>query len=276
MKTYSLVLLDLDGTLVDSNLRVSANTKKLLRRLEKRGIPIVLCSARAPGGVELVVKQVGLSSPIVCYSGSLILDADRSILADRGIGRDDAVSFKQFAALDFPNITVCSYMYDIWLADDASDPYIMMLAERNQCQAITGSLDDALKGTGHVHKMMCMGQPREIRRLQDAASRRFPAMEFVCSGDIFLEVLTKGVSKLTAMERLREHYHLDMEQVVAIGDYYVDIGMISRAGLGIAMGNAPDEVKQAAARTTASNDEEGVYLALKTLKFTPLLTGAEE
>ncbi len=269
MKTYSLVLLDLDGTLVDSNLQVSNNTKKLLCRLESRGVPIILCSARAPGGVGLVEKQVGLNSPIVCYSGSLILDADRSILEDRGIGRDDAVSFKQFAELDFPNITVCSYMYDIWLADDLSDPYIVMLAERNQCEAIAGSLDAALRGDGHVHKMMCMGQPREIRRLQDAASQRFPAMEFVRSGDIFLEVLTKGVSKLTAMERLREHYHVDMERIVAIGDYYVDIGMISRAGLGIAMGNAPDEVKRAAARTTASNDEEGVYLALKTLKFTP-------
>lgn len=269
MKTYSLVLLDLDGTLIDSNLQVSINTKKLLNRLENRGVPIILCSARAPGGVELVEKQVGLNSPIVCYSGSLILDADRSILGDRGIGRDDAVNFKQFAASNFPNITVCSYMYDIWLVDDINDPYIVMLTERNQSQAITGSLDNALKGTGHVHKMMCMGQPHEIRRLQDAAVQQFPTLEFVRSGSIFLEVLTKGVSKLTAMERLREHYHVDMDQIVAVGDYYVDIGMLSHAGLGIAMGNAPEEVKQAAARTTASNDEEGVYLALKTLKFTP-------
>lgn len=276
MKTYSLVLLDLDGTLVDSDLQVSVNTKKLLKRLEKRGVPIVLCSARAPMGVELVGKQVGLGSPIVCYSGSLILDTDRSILTDRGISRDDAVSFKQFAKLNFPDITVCSYMYDIWLVDDAGDPYNVMLAERNQCEAITGSLDAALKGDGHVHKMMCMGQPHEIRRLQDAAAGRFPAMEFVRSGDIFLEVLTRGVSKLTAMECLREHYRVDMEQIVAIGDYYVDIDMISRAGLGIAMGNSPDEVKRAADRVTASNDEEGVYLALKTLKFTPLITGAKE
>ena len=267
MNTYSLVLLDLDGTLIDSNLQVSANTKKILNRLESRGVPIVLCSARSPGGVELVEKQVGLNGPIVCYGGSLILDTDRSILEDKGIGREDAVNFKQFAALNFPNITVCSYMYEIWLADDVNDPYIVMLSERNQSEAITGSLDAALKGTGHVHKLMCMGPPQEIRRLQDAAAQRFPAMEFVRSGNVFLEVLTKGVSKLTAMERLREHYHVSVEQIVAIGDYYVDIDMLSHAGLGIAMGNAPDEVKQAAARVTASNDEEGVYLALKTLRY---------
>lgn len=269
MKTYSLVLLDLDGTLLDSNFQVSANTKRLLNRLESRGVPVVLCSARAPGGVELVERQLGLGSPIVCYSGGLILDTDRSILEDRGIERDDAVNFKQFAALHFPNITVCSYMYDIWLADDVKDPYIVMLAERNRSEAITGSLDDALKGTGHAHKLMCMGPPQEIWRLQNAAAQRFPTLEFVRSGNIFLEVLTRGVSKLTAMERLREHYHVDMDQIVAVGDYYVDIGMLSHAGLGVAMGNAPEEVKRAAARTTASNDEEGVYLALKTLKFTP-------
>lgn len=267
MKTYSLVLLDLDGTLLDSNLQVSDNTKKLLKRLEARGVPIILCSARAPGGVELVEKQVGLNSPIVCYGGGLILDTDRSILGDQGIERDDAVSFKQFVALNFPNITVCSYMYDIWLADNPDDPYIVMLAERNQTQPVVGSIDAALKGTGHVHKLMCMGPPREIRSLQDAAAQRFARLEFARSGSIFLEVLAKGVSKLTAMEHLVAHYQVGMEQIVAIGDYYVDIDMLSHAGLGIAMGNAPEEVKQAAARVTASNDEEGVYLALKTLRY---------
>ena len=67
MKTYSVVLLDIDGTLVDSNMQISVNTKRLLKRVEKRGIPIVLCSARSPSGVELVEQTVGLSSPIVCF-----------------------------------------------------------------------------------------------------------------------------------------------------------------------------------------------------------------
>ena len=57
--------------------------------------------------------------------------------------------------------------------------------------------------------------------------------------------------------------------MVAMGDYFVDVEMLRRAGLGIAMGNAPDAVKAAAAQVTASCDEEGVYIALRHLQFTP-------
>lgn len=270
MKTYSAVLLDIDGTLVDSKMQVSANTKRLLNRLEKRGVPIVLCSARAPSGVELVEQQVGLSSPIVCFGGSLILDENRGILEDQGVERDTAVRFKQFVADAFRGITVCSYMYDVWLVDDLSDSNIQLLMERNPTStAIVGSLEAALRTESHAHKLMCIGPAQTIRSIQAAAQQKFPDLEFARSGSIFLEVLCKGASKLTAMERIQDYYNVGPEKVVAIGDYYVDIDMLRHAGLGIAMGNAPEEVKQAAKRVTTSCEEEGVYLALKSLRFTP-------
>ena len=270
MNTYSAVLLDIDGTLVDSKMQVSANTKRLLNRLEKRGIPIVLCSARAPSGVELVEQQVGLNSPIVCFGGSLILDENRGILEDKGIEGEAAIRFKQFVADAFQDLTVCSYMYDVWLVDNLSDPYIQLLMERNPTSmAIVGSLEAALRTETHVHKLMCMGQAQTIRNAQAVVQQKFPDLEFVRSGNVFLEVLCKGASKLTAMERIREYYHVDLEKVVAIGDYYVDIDMIRSAGLGIAMGNAPEEVKQAAKRVTTSCEEEGVYIALKSVRFAP-------
>ena len=268
MKTYSAVLLDIDGTLVDSNLQVSSNTKRLLNQLERRGIPIVLCSARAPSGVELVEQQAGLMSPIVCVGGSLNLDKNRDILEDKGIDRETAIRFKRFIAETFPGITVCSYMYDVWLVDDLSDPNIQLLMERNPTStAIVGSLEAALDADSHAHKLMCMGPTQAINEVQSAAQQKFPDLVFARSGNIFLEVLCKDASKLTAMERIRDHYHLDSEKIVAIGDYYVDIEMIRNAGLGIAMGNAPEGVKQAAKKVTTSNDEEGVYFALKSLRF---------
>lgn len=270
MKKYSVVMLDIDGTLVDSNLQVSRNTIRYLNRLEQRGIPIVLCSGRAPSGVELVGNMVGLKSPIVCYGGGLVLDENRAILEDRGIDRELAVGFKRFVTDNFPEITVCSYIYDVWLVDDINDPNIRLLMERNWTStAVVGELEAALHTTSSAHKLMCMGEPHDIRHVQIAAQEQFPDLELVRSGSIFLEVLRKGVSKLTAMKCIRDYYHVELEQIVAIGDYYVDMDMLRDAGLGIAMGNAPEEVKRVAARVTASNDEEGVYIALKTIRFHP-------
>ncbi len=101
MRTYSLVFLDIDGTLLNSNQEIMPKTKQILNRLEDRGIPIILCSARSPGGVETVERQAGLHSPIVCYGGSLILDTERSILGDKGISSETAVAFKQFVLSRF-------------------------------------------------------------------------------------------------------------------------------------------------------------------------------
>lgn len=263
-------MLDIDGTLVDSKMQISANTKRLLKRLEKRGVPIVLCSARAPRGVELVERQAGLNGPIVCFGGSLILDENRDILEDKGIGRETAVRFKRFAADAFPGITVCSYMYDVWLVDDLSDGNIRLLMERGPGgTAIVGSLEAALRAGTHAHKLMCVGPPQSILDIQAAARREFPDLESIRSGSVFLEVLCKDASKLTAMERIRDHYHIDSEEIVAIGCRYMDIDMLRGAGLGIAMGNAPEEVKRAAKKITTSNEEDGVYFALRSLRFAP-------
>jgi len=77
----------------------------------------------------------------------------------------------------------------------------------------------------------------------------------------------KGISKRTAVEYFQCYYQVSREQLVAFGDHFVDLEMLQYAGLGVAMGNAPDEVKQAVDRTATSNDEEGIYITLQHLKF---------
>lgn len=269
MQTYSMIFLDIDGTLLNSANEVSPRTKALLNRLERRGIPEVLCSARSPGGVELVAQQAGIHGPAVCYSGSLILAPDRSILHDTGIEAETAVAFKQLVAARFPTVTVSTYLYDVWLVDDTSDPYIQREARITRCEPLAGALAAAVRSASHVHKLLCTGAQRELLQLQKSVGPQFPELELVRSGAAYLEVLAKNVTKATAMQTLQTHYGVRREQIVACGDYFADLDMLRQAGFGVAMGNAPERVKQAAAWVTASNDEDGVYIALKNLKFRP-------
>lgn len=268
-QTYSIVFLDIDGTLLDSDHNISPNTKRLLNRLEKRSIPVILCSARYPDGVEFVARQAELRSPIVCYGGALILDEDRSILSDTGIEIQTAVRFKRFVDERFPELLTSTYLYNVWLVDDAGNPVVQREADIIQCQPLTGNLETASQAMSHVHKLLCMGAPGPILRLQKEAAPLFPEMVLLSSGAAYLEILPKDVSKRTAMQALQAYYRLDREAAVACGDHFVDLEMLRYAGLGIAMGNAPEEVRSAADRVTASNDEEGVYIALKNLRFSP-------
>lgn len=83
------------------------------------------------------------------------------------------------------------------------------------------------------------------------------------SGDFFIDLMHKDASKGAALQKLAEKRGIPAENVMAIGNYYNDLTMLTFAGLGVAMDNSPQEVKDAADAVTASNNEEGVKLALE-------------
>ena len=267
MRTYSIVFLDIDGTLLDSRHRVMPCTQGHLKGLQEKGVPVILCSARPPKGVDLVAEQIGLRGPAACYNGGLIIDEDSTILRDVGIGIGQAMEFKSFVAERFPELVVSAYLYNVWLAEDPGHPLIRQEAEISGCSPLKGSLDQVSLAATHIHKLLCMGDAREIRALQKEIPRYFPRLTALRSKSTYLEILPPESTKGSAAKVLLEHYGLNAKQAVAFGDSDVDVDLLQYCGLGVAMGNAPRSVKEAADYVTASNDEEGIYIALNSLRL---------
>ena len=267
MRTYSIVFLDIDGTLLDSAHRVMPCTLNRLQQLHRQGVPIVLCSARPPKGVNLVAGQVGVQGPVACYNGGLIFDEHSTILRDVGIQIQQAIDFRRFVSERFPELVVSAYVYDVWLAEDPLHPLIRQEAEISGCTPLKGSLEKAAATASHVHKLLCMGDPMRIRALQKETQQHFPQLMALRSKPEYLEILSPESTKGSAAQVLLAYYGLDPKQAVAFGDSDVDVDMLQYCGFGVAMGNAPRQVKEAADYVTASNDEEGVYIALNTLRL---------
>ena len=267
MRTYSIVFLDIDGTLLDSKHRIMPCTHDHLKYLQEKGIPLVLCSARPPEGVNLVAGQADLQGPKACYNGGLVFDGNSAILRDVGIDIRLAMDFKRFVSERFPELVVSAYLYDVWLADDPRHPLIRQEAEISGCTPLKGSLEKAASTASHIHKLLCMGDAMRIRALQKETQERFPQLMALRSKATYLEILSPESTKGSAVQVLLDHYGLRPEQAVAFGDSDVDVDMLQCCGFGVAMGNAPRQVKEAADYVTASNDEEGVYIALNTLRL---------
>ena len=267
MRTYSIVFLDIDGTLLDSRHQVMPCTLNHLKTLHERGVPIIPCSARPPAGVDVVAGQLGLHSPMACYNGGLVFDQNGAILRDVGIDSQLAVKFKQFASEQFPELTVSAYLYNVWMVEDPRHPLIVREAEISRCTPLKGSLERAVSTGTHVHKLLCMGDAKQIRALQIEASRHFPQLMALRSKPEYLEILSPESTKRSGVQVLLDHYGLEAKQAVAFGDADVDVDMLQYCGLGVAMGNAPKQVKEAADFVTASNDEEGIYIALNGLRL---------
>jgi len=267
MRTFSIVFLDIDGTLLDSRHRVMPRTHRHLNELHRRSVPIVLCSARPPEGVNLVAEQVGLRGPKACYNGGLIYDEYGTILRDVGIDIRTAVEFRKFAAERFPELVVSAYLYNVWLTEDPRHPLIRQEAEISGCAPLMGSVEQVTGAVSHIHKLLCIGDAMQIRALQRELHRYFPRLVALRSKANYLEILPPEGTKDSAAQVLLEHYGLNANQAVAFGDSDVDAALLELCGLGVAMGNAPRQVKEAADYVTASNDEEGVYIALSSLRL---------
>ena len=125
------------------------------------------------------------------------------------------------------------------------------------------AMEDFLNEHFPVHKILCMGNPDDIQKLEDElAGANLSNISYYRSKDTYMEIVNNQVSKLGALHFLCEKYGVELANTLAIGDNFNDMPMIIHAGKGIAMGNAPDEVKQAADCVTDTNDENGFYKAL--------------
>ena len=108
-----------------------------------------------------------------------------------------------------------------------------------------------------VHKVLCMGDKADIAALEQQLVKEFPQIRIYRSKDTYLEIMSMKASKSDAIHMLKDHFHVKQEETMAFGDNFNDIDMIRYAGLGVAMGNATDEVKEAADIITDINDNEG-------------------
>ena len=267
MCTYSAVFLDIDGTLLNSHHQVMPCTKSHLQYLQGRGVPVILCSARPPEGVRQVAEQANVRGPVACYNGGLIFDENGTILRDAGISIQLAIDYKRFVEEQFPDLVVSAYLYNVWLVEDPQHPLIRQEAEISGCSPLKGTLEQIAASASHIHKFLCMGDAIRIRALEKETAKQFPQLMALRSKATYLEILPPESTKGSAARVLLEHYGLSAKQAVAFGDSDVDLDMLQYCGLGVAMGNAPRSVKEAADYVTASNDEEGVYIALNSLRL---------
>ncbi|WP_307725860.1 HAD-IIB family hydrolase [Oceanobacillus sojae] len=113
-----------------------------------------------------------------------------------------------------------------------------------------------------ILKCLCMGEPQMIKQLEIELKGNFPHLSVYKLKGTYLEIMSGNASKSNAIKKLEKQFNITRQEVIALGDNFNDIDMLKYAGVGIAMGNASDEVKSAADEITLSNEEDGLKHAL--------------
>jgi Cof subfamily protein (haloacid dehalogenase superfamily) len=260
---------DIDGTLLDNRRELSHNTIEIIRRLGPL-MPVVLASSRMPSAMRHLQNELGiLQHPLICYNGGYVLSYDGAgeinVLYSTHIPLAICEDVLTFAKTTSVHISL--YQDDQWFAPRV-DEWTIREATITKVSPILKPGDEVLdlwkKSSLGAHKIMIMGAAAEIKFLERALREAFSnEIHVYHSKSTYLELAPKIISKASALQLLlRQLYDIDLSEVIAFGDNYNDIELIQAVGLGIAVGNARDEVKAVAREIALDSKQDGVAHAL--------------
>ena len=267
---YKLIVTDMDGTLLGNNHKVTDENKTALQKVIKSGINVTLATGRAFDSAKCNVDFLKEDMPIIACNGSLIREQNGNIIYSNKI--DTRTCLNILDVLD---------KYDIYYQCNSIDSMLSKKIEgrEDRLSVFLGSetevivkddlreeifkkdilkfviIEEKNRGLGDVYKRQILDEIRkELRKVQ--------GIKITSSWPNNIEVMNEGVDKGNAVKILAEKMNIDREDIIAFGDNYNDIEMIKFAGLGVAMGNAEELIKQEADYVTDTNQDSGVAKAI--------------
>jgi len=266
--TLKAIFSDIDGTLLNSNHQITEETKKAILKVVNNNIPFILVSARMPSGILHLQQTLSIDSPIICYSGALILGPDndngeKTIIDSTSLLQTDVQKLYKIVNELYSSINISLYSHNQWVVSDSQNEWVLQEKEITNASPIHRHLPSFIEENHDIHKCLCMGEPQIINQLESTLKDKFANLTIYKSKDTYLEIMSGNVSKSNAIKKLENLYHITNQEIMAIGDNFNDMDMLKYAGLGVAMGNAPDEVKVIADEVTLSNNENGLKHTLQ-------------
>ena len=256
-----IILSDIDGTFLKDDKSVCELHAKAIKAVVARGLKFVFVSARIPEGIYPITDAIGMAhTPVISYSGGLVLTEDEEVLFDKKITAEDAQSI--LAAMKrWQDISVSCYAGRRWVTEKI-DERIQREHKNTGAPFELGNFDALLRENILPNKIFVRCEPPTCKEMESELSREFPALNVVRSAPHLLEVMDKSISKATGIEVLLKHYGYTVDEAIAFGDNYNDVEMLEMIPQSVAMANAPDRVKKLASAVTDSNEVGGIYTYL--------------
>jgi Cof subfamily protein (haloacid dehalogenase superfamily) len=258
-----LVALDLDDTLLDPNLRITEDSVRSIQEVRKQGVRITISTGRMYSSALPYALQLGIDVPLITYQGALVKSSlSEEVLYFKPVPPRLAREVIQF--FQRSGVHCHSYFNDRLVMESLTEEgeFYARLAgvEAVIVDDLAGSLE-----TNAALKIIAISnnEPKLLDLEQQLKSKYGDELHITRSKPYFLEVMHPEADKARALEVVARHYRIDRQDVMAIGDSYNDLEMLKWAGVGVAMGNAIQTVKDAADFVTASNEDEGVAQALR-------------
>jgi Cof subfamily protein (haloacid dehalogenase superfamily) len=260
-RKISLVLADVDGTLVTEEKVLTKRAESAVRALRNAGIRFAITSGRPPLGMAMLFDALELDTPIAGFNGGLFVERDLTIQAQKTVPAD--VARQALDLIREHGLDAWVYCGNDWLITKPGAPHVAREAwtvkfEPKVVPDFDGMLDRVAKIVGvsddHDRVRRCEADAQVAFGQRATANRSQP---------YYLDVTNKDANKGAVVDYLSNHLNVPAEAIATIGDQPNDLLMFRRSGFSIAMGNASDEVKGQADAVTDSHNDEGFAKAME-------------
>jgi Cof subfamily protein (haloacid dehalogenase superfamily) len=256
----SLVISDVDGTLVTPDKQLTPASVRAAQRLDERGIGFTVVTARPPAGLRMLVAPLSLRLPMGAFSGSAIVEPDLAVIEEHII--PEPAARRGAAMLAEAGADVWLYTPEGWLVRNPHDHYIPK--EKRTILEDPVVVPDFNPFFARVFKVA--GSSRDFGLLAECETAIRDAVgdqAFVArSQSYYLDITPPGRDKGTFLDALSRRLAIPPAAIAVLGDMTNDLAMFRKAGLSIAMGNASAEVKANATFATAANTDDGFAKAI--------------
>ena len=260
-RKISLVLADVDGTLVNEQKVLTPRAQAAVQRLREAGIRFAITSGRPPRGMAMLLDALKLDTPIAGFNGGLFVNPDLTIIEQKTVPID--IAGKAIELIRAHGLDAWVYRGNDWLITNADAPHVAREAwtvkfEPKVVADVAQELDQVVKIVGVSDDL------EKVRRCEADAQAAFGQRATANrSQPYYLDVTHKDANKGAVADFLSRHLGVPSAEIATIGDQPNDVLMFKRSGLSIAMGNASDEVKAQAGVSTDSYNDEGFAKAME-------------
>ena len=260
---YKLLALDLDGTLIGRNLTISPRTKNAISQLMSQGIIVTIATGRMFQSALPFAQELNIKAPLICYQGAMVCNPiTKEILWHLPVPL--ALAKQVIEVVRENSLHINAYLDD--------ELYVDRVNEEAELYSIISKVEARPVGNlltfldRDPTKLVIIGKHSEIDQITGKLSDKFGSLLYVAKSYArFCEVAHPDCGKGKALAQIAAKLGITQSEVVTIGDNPNDVDMVQWAGMGVAMANGTQEVKEVADWVTGNIEEDGVAQAIEKL-----------
>lgn len=259
MPKIKLIATDIDGTILKHNFEFNQEVKDCIKKLTRDGIKVVLVTGRMHASTDYIAEELGLDTPIVSYQGGLVMHQGK-ILYEKNLNPKIAKEIIKWAKKN--NVHLNVYMND-QLYVEKDDATIRRYTGERSASFIVKSFDEL--ELHRIDKLLAINfeDENKVTMWKSYLETKYTDIHVVKSMPYFCEICHPLAKKSDAVNFLREYWGLKKEEIMTIGDQNNDIELLKAGGIGVAMGNATDELKAVADYVTDTVNNNGFVKAVE-------------